>query len=107
MNVYERTTRRKIHKLDFNMPFSIFDKINEAERNQQGYRNLNKTIKVKLMNLYETLASNNCRIRILYKLTWNIYRKSMCRATKLFSVNFVTEVIQKSILIRPLKIYNN
>lgn len=38
MNVYERTTRRKIHKLDFNMPFSIFNKINESERNQQGYK---------------------------------------------------------------------
>lgn len=103
MNVYERTTRRKIHKLDFNMPFSIFDKINEGEKNQQGYRNLNKTIKVWLMNMYETFAPNSRRIHILYKLTWNIYRKSICWATKQFSVNFVTEVIHKSILIRLLK----
>lgn len=61
--------QEEIHKLDFNMPFSIFDKINEGEKNQQGYRNLDKTIKVRLMNMYETFAPNNCRIHILYKLT--------------------------------------
>lgn len=48
--------QEEIHKLDFNMPFSIFDKINEGEKNQQGYRNLDKTIKVRLMNMYETFA---------------------------------------------------